>query len=309
MYLSLKNISKKYKDKEILKNITFDIKEGELVCILGPSGCGKTTLLNIIGGFISDFSGDVLLSDENINNIPPEKREIATVFQSYGLFTHKNVIDNVSYGLKLLKIDKNMREKRAKEMLEKVGLADYEKKKIKELSGGEQQRVAIARSMVLNPKLLLLDEPLSNLDVHLRDVMRKEIKRIQKQFGVTMIIVTHDQEDAFKLADRVIVINEGHIEQIGTPEELYKEPKNNFISSFIGENNIIDENLVIRPEEISIKLDSSGEGKVVDVTYLGATVEYLVETPDGNTLKVLTMSTAERFNIGDKVLVQINNKK
>ena len=307
MYLSLKNISKKYKDKEILKNITFDIKEGELVCILGPSGCGKTTLLNIIGGFVSDYSGDVLLSNENINNIPPEKREIATVFQSYGLFTHKNVIDNVSYGLKLLKIDKNTREKKARDMLEKVGLAGYEKKKIKELSGGEQQRVAIARSMVLNPKLLLLDEPLSNLDVHLRDVMRKEIKRIQKQFGVTMIIVTHDQEDAFKLADRVIVINEGHIEQIGTPEELYKNPKNNFISSFIGENNIIDKNLIIRPEEISIKLDSSGEGKVVGVTYLGATVEYLVETLDGNTLKVLTMSTAERFNNGDKVSIQINN--
>lgn len=307
MYLSLKNISKKYKDKEILKNISFDIKEGELICILGPSGCGKTTLLNIIGGFVSDFSGDVLLSDENINNIPPEKREIATVFQSYGLFTHKNVIDNVSYGLKLLKIDKNTRENRAKEMLEKVGLAGYEKKKIKELSGGEQQRVAIARSMVLNPKLLLLDEPLSNLDVHLRDVMRKEIKRIKKQFGVTMVIVTHDQEDAFKLADRVIVINQGHIEQIGTPEELYKEPKSNFISSFIGENNIIDENFVIRPEEITIKLDSSGEGKVVDVTYLGATVEYLVETSDGDTLKVLTMSTVERFNIGDKVSIQINN--
>ena len=307
MYLSLKNISKKYKDKEILKNITFDIKEGELVCILGPSGCGKTTLLNIIGGFVSDYSGDVLLSNENINNIPPEKREIATVFQSYGLFTHKNVIDNVSYGLKLLKIDRNTREKRAQEMLEKVGLAGYDKKKIKELSGGEQQRVAIARSMVLNPKLLLLDEPLSNLDVHLRDVMRKEIKRIQKQFGVTMIIVTHDQEDAFKLADRVIVINEGHIEQIGTPEELYKQPKSNFISSFIGENNIIDENLVIRPEEISIKLDNSGDGEVVDLTYLGATVEYLVGTSDGNTLKVLMMSTAERFNIGDKVSVRINN--
>ena len=307
MYLSLKNISKKYKDKEILKNITFDIKEGELVCILGPSGCGKTTLLNIIGGFVSDYSGDVLLSNENINNIPPEKREIATVFQSYGLFTHKNVIDNVSYGLKLLKIDKNMREKRARDMLEKVGLAGYEKKKIKELSGGEQQRVAIARSMVLNPKLLLLDEPLSNLDVHLRDVMRKEIKRIQKQFGVTMIIVTHDQEDAFKLADRVVVINEGHIEQIGTPEELYKQPKSNFISSFIGENNIIGENLVIRPEEISIKLDNSGDGEVVDVTYLGATVEYLVENSDGNTLKVLMMSTAERFNIGDKVSIRINN--
>ena len=307
MYLSLKNISKKYKDKEILKNITFDIKEGELVCILGPSGCGKTTLLNIIGGFVSDYSGDVLLSNENINNIPPEKREIATVFQSYGLFTHKNVIDNVSYGLKLLKIDKNTREKKARDMLEKVGLAGYEKKKIKELSGGEQQRVAIARSMVLNPKLLLLDEPLSNLDVHLRDVMRKEIKRIQKQFGVTMIIVTHDQEDAFKLADRVVVINEGHIEQIGTPEELYKQPKSNFISSFIGENNLIGENLVIRPEEISIKLDNSGDGEVVDVTYLGATVEYLVENSDGNTLKVLMMSTAERFNIGDKVSIRINN--
>ena len=307
MYLSLKDISKKYKDKEILKNITFDINEGELVCILGPSGCGKTTLLNIIGGFVSDYSGDVLLSNENINNIPPEKREIATVFQSYGLFTHKNVIDNVSYGLKLLKIDKNTRGKRAKEMLEKVGLAGYDKKKIKELSGGEQQRVAIARSMVLNPKLLLLDEPLSNLDVHLRDVMRKEIKRIQKQFGVTMIIVTHDQEDAFKLSNRVIVINEGHIEQIGTPEELYKQPNNNFISSFIGENNIIDENLAIRPEEIYIKLDNSGDGEVVDVTYLGATVEYLVETFDGDILKVLTMSTEERFNIGDKVSVRINN--
>ena len=307
MYLSLKNISKKYKDKEILKNITFDIKEGELVCILGPSGCGKTTLLNIIGGFVSDYSGDVLLSNENINNIPPEKREIATVFQSYGLFTHKNVIDNVSYGLKLLKIDRNTREKRAQEMLEKVGLAGYDKKKIKELSGGEQQRVAIARSMVLNPKLLLLDEPLSNLDVHLRDVMRKEIKRIQKQFGVTMIIVTHDQEDAFKLADRVVVINEGHIEQIGTPEELYKQPKSNFISSFIGENNIIGENLIIRPEEISIKLDNTGDGEVVDVTYLGATVEYLVKNSDGNTLKVLMISTAERFNIGDKVSVRINN--
>lgn len=267
----------------------------------------KTTLLNIIGGFVSDYSGDVLLSNENINNIPPEKREIATVFQSYGLFTHKNVIDNVSYGLKLLKIDRNTREKRAQEMLEKVGLAGYDKKKIKELSGGEQQRVAIARSMVLNPKLLLLDEPLSNLDVHLRDVMRKEIKRIQKQFGVTMIIVTHDQEDAFKLADRVIVINEGHIEQIGTPEELYKQPKSNFISSFIGENNIIGENLIIRPEEISIKLDNTGDGEVVDVTYLGATVEYLVKNSDGNTLKVLMISTAERFNIGDKVSVRINN--
>lgn len=213
----------------------------------------------------------------------------------------------MSYGLKLLKIDKNTREKKARDMLEKVGLAGYEKKKIKELSGGEQQRVAIARSMVLNPKLLLLDEPLSNLDVHLRDVMRKEIKRIQKQFGVTMIIVTHDQEDAFKLADRVVVINEGHIEQIGTPEELYKQPKSNFISSFIGENNIIGENLVIRPEEISIKLDNSGDGEVVDVTYLGATVEYLVENSDGNTLKVLMMSTAERFNIGDKVSIRINN--
>ena len=161
--------------------------------------------------------------------------------------------------------------------------------------------------MVLNPKLLLLDEPLSNLDVHLRDVMRKEIKRIQKQFGVTMIIVTHDQEDAFKLSDRVIVINEGHIEQIGTPEELYKQPNNNFISIFIGENNIIDENLAIRPEEIYIKLDNSGDGEVVDVTYLGATVEYLVETFDGDILKVLTMSTEERFNIGDKVSVRINN--
>ena len=224
MYLSLKNISKKYKDKEILKNISFDIKEGELVCILGPSGCGKTTLLNIIGGFVSDFSGDVLLSDENINNIPPEKREIATVFQSYGLFTHKNVIDNVSYGLKLLKIDKNMRGKRARDMLEKVGLAGYEKKKIKELSGGEQQRVAIARSMVLNPKLLLLDEPSMGLAPLVVNEIFEVIKEISAE-GTTVLLVEQNVRQALKIADYAYVLETGKIVLSGPAEEIRHDPR------------------------------------------------------------------------------------
>ena len=193
MYLQLENIFKNYNEKEVLKNINFEITEGQLVCVLGPSGCGKTTLLNIVGGFIEDFSGKIFIDNTDITNVPPERRPVATVFQSYGLFTHKNVIENVSYGLKFLKLSKKEILVQATSVLEKVGLAGYQNKYISELSGGEQQRVAIARSLVLQPKVLLLDEPLSNLDVHLRGAMRDEVRRIQKEFGVTIIIVTHYQ--------------------------------------------------------------------------------------------------------------------
>lgn len=305
MYLQLENIFKNYNEKEVLKNINFEITEGQLVCVLGPSGCGKTTLLNIIGGFIEDFSGKIFIDNTDITNVPPERRPVATVFQSYGLFTHKNVIENVSYGLKFLKLSKKEILVQATSVLEKVGLAGYQNKYISELSGGEQQRVAIARSLVLQPKVLLLDEPFSNLDVHLRGTMRDEVRRIQKEFDVTMIIVTHDQEDAFRLADKIIVMNNGKIEQIGTPQELYSNPKTEFVSKFIGESNLSKDGHVLRPERIKLKKDNNQGNTILEKFYLGATVEYKVQTKKYGYLKVLTLSSEEAFEIGDKVEVII----
>lgn len=305
MYLQLENIFKNYNEKEVLKNINFEITEGQLVCVLGPSGCGKTTLLNIVGGFIEDFSGKIFIDNTDITNVPPERRPVATVFQSYGLFTHKNVIENVSYGLKFLKLSKKEILEQATSVLEKVGLSGYQNKYISELSGGEQQRVAIARSLVLQPKVLLLDEPFSNLDVHLRGTMRDEVRRIQKEFGVTMIIVTHDQEDAFRLADKIIVMNNGEIEQIGTPQELYSNPKTEFVSKFIGESNLSKDGHVLRPERIKLKKDNAQENIILEKFYLGATVEYKVQTKEYRYLKVLTLSSEEGFEIGDNVEVII----
>ena len=285
MYLQLENIFKNYNEKEVLKNINFEITEGQLVCVLGPSGCGKTTLLNIIGGFIEDFSGKIFIDNTDITNVPPERRPVATVFQSYGLFTHKNVIENVSYGLKFLKLSKKEILVQATLVLKKVGLAGYQNKYISELSGGEQQRVAIARSLVLQPKVLLLDEPFSNLDVHLRGAMRDEVRRIQKEFGVTM--------------------NNGEIEQIGTPQELYSNPKTEFVSKFIGESNLSKDGHVLRPERIKLKKDNNQENTILEKFYLGATVEYKVQTEKYGYLKVLTLSSEEAFEIGDKVEVII----
>lgn len=305
MYLYLEKISKKYGEKIVLNNIDFDIEQGELLCVLGPSGCGKTTLLNIIGGFIEDFSGNIILADENISNLPPEKRPIATVFQSYGLFPHKNVIENVSYGLKFLKLSKEESLQQAKNVLEKVGLSGYENKKIEELSGGQQQRVALARSLVLNPKMLLLDEPFSNLDVHLRDIMRDEVKRIQKEFGVTMIVVTHDQEDAFRLADKIVVLNEGEIEQIGSPRELYLNPKSNFVAKFIGDSNILDSEEILRPEDVKLVKNNEAENIIVEKTFFGSIVEYRVKTTKYGILKAVTLSSEAEFELGDKVEVKL----
>ena len=277
--------------KEVLKNIDFELNEGELICVLGPSGCGKTTLLNIIGGFIPNFEGDILLSDKNISNLPPEKRPISTVFQSYGLFSQKNVIENVSYGLKFLKLSKNEILDKSKDVLKKVGLESYDKKKISELSGGEQQRVAIARSLVLNPKVLLLDEPFSNLDVHLRGIMRDEVKRIQKQFGITMIIVTHDQEDAFRLADKIVVLNKGKIEQIGTPRELYLKPKTEFVAQFIGESNIINSEKIVRYENVELLKNDTSEDVIIEKIFFGSVIEYKVLTKKFGIISALRLSS------------------
>lgn len=305
MYLRIKDVSKKYDNKEVLKNIDFGLNEGELICVLGPSGCGKTTLLNIIGGFIPDYEGDIVLSDNNISNLPPEKRPIATVFQSYGLFSHKNVIENVSYGLKFLKLSKNEILEKSKDVLKKVGLEGYDKKRISELSGGEQQRVAIARSLVLNPKVLLLDEPFSNLDVHLRGVMREEVKRIQKQFGITMIVVTHDQEDAFRLADRIVVLNSGKIEQIGTPKELYLKPKTEFVAKFIGDSNIIDSEKIVRYENVELLKSETSDDVIIEKIFFGSVIEYKIQTHKYGIIKALRLSSEAEYNIGERVEVKI----
>ena len=305
MYLRIKDVSMKYDNKEVLKNIDFELNEGELICVLGPSGCGKTTLLNIIGGFIPDYEGDIVLSNNNISNVPPEKRPISTVFQSYGLFSHKNVIENVSYGLKFLKLSKNEILEKSEDVLKKVGLEGYDKKRISELSGGEQQRVAIARSLVLNPKVLLLDEPFSNLDVHLRGVMRDEVKRIQKQFGITMVVVTHDQEDAFRLADRILVLNNGKIEQIGTPKELYLKPKTEFVAKFIGDSNIIDPEKIVRYENVKLFKSETSDDIIIEKIFFGSVIEYKIQTHKYGVIKALRLSSEAEYDVGERVEVKI----
>ena len=305
MYLRIKDVSMKYDNKEVLKNIDFELNEGELICVLGPSGCGKTTLLNIIGGFIPDYEGDIVLSNNNISNVPPEKRPISTVFQSYGLSSHKNVIENVSYGLKFLKLSKNEILEKSEDVLKKVGLEGYDKKRISELSGGEQQRVAIARSLVLNPKVLLLDEPFSNLDVHLRGVMRDEVKRIQKQFGITMVVVTHDQEDAFRLADRIVVLNNGKIEQIGTPKELYLKPKTEFVAKFIGDSNIIDPEKIVRYENVKLFKSETSDDIIIEKIFFGSVIEYKIQTHKYGVIKALRLSSEAEYDVGERVEVKI----
>ncbi|MDD6159732.1 MAG: ABC transporter ATP-binding protein, partial [Oscillospiraceae bacterium] len=247
--IRLKDCVMSYDDDVILDHINLYINDKEFLTLLGPSGCGKTTTLRIIGGFLSPTSGDVLFDGVRINDIPPHRRAVNTVFQKYALFPHLNVYENVAFGLRIPKTDENgkkvkIKEKeiqeRVLEMLEVVNLKGFEKRSISQLSGGQQQRVAIARALVNRPKVLLLDEPLGALDLKLRKDMQNELKRIQQAMGITFIYVTHDQEEALAMSDTVVVMDGGRIQQIGTPEDIYNEPKNAFVADFIGESNIID---------------------------------------------------------------------
>ncbi|MGD9808497.1 MAG: spermidine/putrescine ABC transporter ATP-binding protein PotA [Deferribacterales bacterium] len=235
----LENISKFFDNLGVVDNLCLDIFDGEFVTLLGPSGCGKTTLLKIIGGFENQDSGSVYLDGKEVSKLPPNKREVNTVFQSYALFPHLNVYDNVAFGLKMKKMPKNEIKSLVEEALETVKLRDFADRMPSKLSGGQQQRVAIARAIVQKPKLLLLDEPLSALDYKLRKQMQLELKRIQRMLGITFIFVTHDQEEALSMSDRVVVMNEGVIQQVGTPKEVYEEPKNLFVAKFVGEINIL----------------------------------------------------------------------
>lgn len=304
MYLKIENISKIFEKGRGVKNISFQLEKGELVSFLGPSGCGKTTLLNIIGGFIKNDSGSIYLEDKDITEYPPEKREIVTVFQNYALFPHMNVVENVKYGLKYRGYNKEEQIKLAKEYLKIVGLEGYEKNSVGELSGGQQQRVALARALVLQPKILLLDEPFSNLDAKLKIAMREEIKELQKRLGISMIFVTHDQEEALSISDRIVVMSNGEIVQIGKPEEIYYSPKNRYVAEFIGKINFLEIGNK-RPEEIKMRRDDSGDAVILNREFMGATTLFVVERLEKKIYVTIPGEEALKYRVGDRVVLEL----
>ncbi len=305
--IELKNICKSFDGEQILSNVNLYINDHEFITLLGPSGCGKTTTLRIIGGFESPDEGDVYFGGERINDVPPHKRPVNTVFQKYALFPHLNVYDNIAFGLKLAKINKDEIRARVSKMLELVNLRGFEKRNVNLLSGGQQQRVAIARALINEPQVLLLDEPLGALDLKLRKDMQVELKNIQTQTGITFIYVTHDQEEALSMSDTVVVMANGKIQQIGSPTDIYNEPINAFVADFIGESNIIDGimledylvkfaghtfncldkgfspneavDVVIRPEDVDVVSPEKGmlRGQVTSVTFKGVHYEIIVD--------------------------------
>lgn len=306
MFLNVKNLTKKYDNVEAVKGISFSVEEKEIVCILGPSGCGKTTILQSIGGFIKIDSGEIILDGKNIENLEPEDREVATVFQSYGLFPHKTVLENIIYGLKFRNYKKKDAIEEGKRMLEVLNLKGYDNKRVTELSGGEQQRVALGRALIVKPKLLLLDEPFSNLDTKLRISMREELLRIRELFNITMLFVTHDQEDAFSIADRIIVMNKGKIEQIDNARNIYFNPKTEFVLNFIGSANI-DNSQYIRPESIRVT-DNGEEATVVGKTFKGFFIEYIIEYKN-NKYKMIRLNNEKEFKINEKIYIEMEMRE
>ena len=305
--IRLVNCQMAFDDEIVLDDINLYFNDKEFLTLLGPSGCGKTTTLRIIGGFIKPTGGDVLFDGVRINDVPPHKRKVNTVFQKYALFPHLDVYENVAFGLRLAKLSEEEIDERVTEMLEIVSLKGFENRKVSQLSGGQQQRVAIARALVNRPKVLLLDEPLGALDLRLRKDMQNELKRIQQAMGITFIYVSHDQEEALSMSDTVVVMDKGRIQQIGTPEDIYNEPKNAFVADFIGESNILDGimledrlvkffgrkfkcvdfgfeknepvDVVIRPEDIDIVAPDDGHlcGTVTSVTFKGVHYDTIVD--------------------------------
>ena len=305
--IELRNVSKSFDGETVLKNLSLDIHDKEFITLLGPSGCGKTTTLRIIGGFVEPDEGDVCFMGARINDLPPYKRNVNTVFQRYALFPHLNVFENIAFGLRVHRTPEREIVERVEKMIALVNLKGFEKRNVTTLSGGQQQRVAIARALVNNPKVLLLDEPLAALDLKLRKDMQKELKNIQQQTGITFIYVTHDQEEALSMSDTIVVMADGEIQQIGTSTDIYNEPKNAFVADFIGESNILDgtmlddlkvkfsghvfecvdkgfgknvpDDVVVRPEDVDIVPIEKGmlRGTVTSVTFKGVHWEIIVD--------------------------------
>ncbi len=333
--IEFRNIVKSFDGQVVLKGVNLNIYENEFVTLLGPSGCGKTTLLRILGGFLEQDEGTVIFDGQCIDKVPPYRREINTVFQRYALFPHLNVYENIAFGLRIKKTGDDIIRQKVTRMLSLVNLEGYEKRKVTKLSGGQQQRVAIARALVNEPNVLLLDEPLGALDLKLRKEMQRELKRIQQEVGITFIYVTHDQEEALTMSDKIVVMNAGEIKQIGTPLEIYNEPVNAYVARFIGESNIVDGimkedykvrfddkdfecvdfgfrsnepvDVLIRPEDISLVRPRDGvmKGEVKSVLFKGVHYELMVETKTGTSktveMHVVTQHDIENPQSGEKI--------
>ena len=329
--IELQNISKKYDDEIILDNINLSIKDKEFMTFLGPSGCGKTTTLRIIAGFLEADNGQVIFEGKDINNLPPHKRQVNTIFQRYALFPHLNVYDNIAFGLRVKKMKEKDISKKVKEMLELVNLRGFQKRNIASLSGGQQQRVAIARALAVEPRVLLLDEPLGALDLKLRKDMQVELKNIQKRMGITFIYVTHDQQEALSMSDTVVVMNGGKIQQIGSPIDIYNEPKNAFVADFIGESNILDGvmlddfkakfsgavfqcldkgfavnesvDIVVRPEDVDVVPYGEGtiSGVITSNTFKGVHFEMIVDIDNFKWM----IQTTDYYPVGTKIGIVI----
>lgn len=303
------NVSRQFGEVRAVDNVSMEIGDGEFFSMLGPSGSGKTTCLRLIAGFERPNAGAIHVYGEDVSELPPYDRPVNTVFQDYALFPHMTVEDNISYGLMIKKVPKDQRVKQANEMLDLVRLSGYGKRKPSQLSGGQRQRVALARALINRPKVLLLDEPLGALDLKLRQQMQVELKSIQQQVGITFVFVTHDQEEALTMSDRIAVFNQGKIEQVGTPSEIYEHPVSPFVAGFVGVSNIVegevakritgsDRKFSIRPEKIHLSSPDvtpdadtySADGVVRDVVYLGLYTRFLVELSDGGDLVVVSQN-------------------
>ncbi len=331
--IDIRHLSKSFGDKKVLDDINFYIRRGEFITLLGPSGCGKTTTLRIIAGFVEPTEGQVLLDGKNISGIPPYQRPLNTVFQRYALFPHLDVYDNIAFGLKLKNVPEDEIDRKVRKVLKLVSMSDYESRDVDSLSGGQQQRVAIARALVNQPKVLLLDEPLAALDLKMRKDMQIELKEMHEKLGITFIYVTHDQEEALTLSDTIVVMNEGKIQQIGTPTDIYNEPQNEFVADFIGESNILNGTMlgdrkvnfigydfecvddgfgdnvpvdvVVRPEDVEIRKDQSKVdffGTVTSCTFKGVFYQIFVNTETGFELMV---QNYRKYDVGEKVGMQI----
>ena len=309
--LEIRDLTMLYKTGDGVRNINLAVEQGELVTLLGPSGCGKTTILRTIGGFLQAASGQILISGKDITHMLPEKRPTAMVFQSYNLWPHMTVYENMAFGLKLRKVPKSEQKRRIAEMLEMIKMSGYEKKYPGQMSGGQQQRIAIGRSLLLQPDVLLLDEPFSALDAKIRSRMREELRKIQTDLNITVVFVTHDQEEAMALSDRIVVMNKGSFEQVGPPQEIYNRPASRYVADFIGEMNFIpmpDGSIkAVRPENVSVSPGTGGnlDGYVRTIMMLGHYIEMTVDTDCGIVKLFVSAEEAEQYKRGNPVALTL----